>query len=354
MQISDYFTTLLHQPQAGADVLLPLGEWAPVVTRNDTAATGVQPALDFANANTGNNFTAGVLGVGQTGSAGVGGTYPSSVQPAYPTNLWTDLTNATSATINNIRAAVTVQHLLEVDAMAGKRYQQILQAHFGVFTPDATLQRPELLGASRTPIGMRQVLQTSATGTTGTPQGNTAAFSLTSVSNEWICNKAFTEPGFIYVMAAIRPVHSYSQGIDPLLLKLDRYDHYWPVFDNLGNQPVYQKNIYASLTTGTPDLEALNSVFGYQEAWTEYKIKQNRVSGLMRPDVPNNLASWNYADVFDGDEILLDSDFVSETDTNIKRTLANQKEPQFILDNYFEYIDIKNMSVHSVPGVTKL
>ena len=350
----DYFTTLLHQPQAGADVLLPLGEWAPVVTRNDTAATGVQPALDFANANTGNNFTAGVLGVGQTGAAGVGGSYPSSVQPAYPTNLWTDLTNATSSTINNIRAAVTVQHLLEVDAMAGKRYQQILQAHFGVFTPDATLQRPELLGASRTPIGMRQVLQTSATGTTGTPQGNTAAFSLTSVSNEWICNKAFTEPGFIYVMAAIRPVHSYSQGIDPLLLKLDRYDHYWPVFDNLGNQPVYQKNIYASLTTGTPDLEALNSVFGYQEAWTEYKIKQNRVSGLMRPDIPNNLSSWNYADVFSGDEILLDSDFVSETDTNIKRTLANQKEPQFILDNYFEYIDIKNMSVHSVPGVTKL
>lgn len=356
----DYFTSLLREPQAGADVLLPLGEWAPVVTRNEPAATGPQEALGFTNANTGlTSFTSGVLGVGQTGQAVVGGSYPSSGQPAYPYNLWADLTNATSATINNIRAAVTIQHLLEVDALAGKRYQQILQAHFGVFTPDATLQRPELLGACRTPVGMRQVLQTSATASTGTPQGNVAAFSLTNVNNEWICNKAFTEPGFIYVLAAIRPTHSYSQGIDCLLTKLNRYDHYWPVFDNLGNQPVYLQELYASQTNSGSsaiqiDYAGMRQVFGYKEAWAEYKIKQNRVSGLMRPDAAGTLSSWNYADIFTGTSQLLNSDFVSETETLIDRTIAVKTEPQFILDNYFDYIDIKNMSVHSIPGVTTL
>lgn len=360
----DFYTSLLREPQAGDDVLLPLGEWAPVVTRNESIPSS---AFDGTMTITGPNninsngylqYGNGIYSNGVDGSDGytfaVLGSQDTFIgaHSVYPNNLWADLTNAAGATINNLRAAITVQHLLEVDAMAGKRYQQILQAHFGVFTPDSTLQRPELLGATRTPIGIRQVLQTSST-VEGAPLGDTAAFSLTNVSNEWICNKAFTEPGFIMVLAAVRPLHSYSQGLDPLLTKLNRYDHYWPVFDNLGNQPLYRYNVVMSGKDGFATAEEQKEVFGYMEAWTEYKIKQNRVSGLFRPDTPGTLASWNYSSDLRYDSAL-DSAFIEEDPELIERTLAVQNEPQFLLDSYFEYYDIKNMSVHSIPGLTRL
>lgn len=349
----DFYTSLLREPQAGDDVLLPLGDWAPVVTRDVKTDISSYPLM-FQGLGFSPNRQPLVVS-GSDGEVAVGGTAQSSASESgvvQPSNLWADLTNATSATINNLRAAITVQHLLEVDAMAGKRYQQILQAHFGVFTPDSTLQRPELLGATRTPIGIRQVLQTSST-VEGAPLGDTAAFSLTNVSNEWICNKAFTEPGFIMVLAAVRPLHSYSQGLDPLLTKLNRYDHYWPVFDNLGNQPLYRYNVVMSGKDGFSTVDEQKEVFGYMEAWTEYRIKQNRVSGLFRPDTPGTLASWNYSSDLPYNSSL-DSAFIEEDPELIERTLAVQNEPQFLLDSYFEYYDIKNMSVHSIPGLTRL
>lgn len=354
----DYFTSLLREPQAGDVVTLPLGDWAPVVTRNVSTDYDNNPSMKLRSADGVDiQVSEAVLSYDNRYGMTVGGidlTKDTTGVGFYPSNLWADLTSATASTINNLRAAITVQQLLEIDSMAGKRYQQILQAHFGVFTPDATLQRPELLGATRTMVGMRQVLQTSAS-EDGSPQGNTAAFSLTDINNEWICNKAFTEPGFIMVLGAVRPYHSYSQGLDPLLTKLNRYDHYWPVFDNLGNQPVPLSAIYAtvpdnSLVEGN---EIAEQTFGYQEAWTEYRIKQNRVSGLMRPDVPTSLATWNYSTYFTSPPTL-NSAFVEEDPELLDRTIAVQNEPQFILDSYFDYIDVKNMSVHSIPGLLRL
>lgn len=374
-KLPDNFTTLLREPQAGDDVYLPLGEWAPVVTRSSLVdkedfESSVFNPLSFAN-RLGNGgpvpgYSDSSDGYYHIGIARDGGFLaadesseftPVSADKLVPNNLWVNLTNATSATINNLRAAITIQHFLEISNIAGKRYQQILQAHFGVFTPDGTLQRPELLGATRTSIGMRQVLQTSATDDVS-PQGNTAAVSVTNVSNEWICNKAFTEPGFIMVLCAVRPIHSYSQGINPLLRKLQRYDHYWPVFDNLGNQPVYTSEIYApgfSTTFEGYDEpgDFFDVVFGYKEAWQEYRFMQNRVSSLMRPDAPGTLASWNYSSNF-SEAPVLNSAFVEEDPNLVDRTIAVPSEPQFLLDSYFEYTDIKNMSVKSVPGLMRL
>lgn len=379
-KLPDYFTSCLREPQAGEDVILPLGEWAPVVSRNTDVdleeyySYGVNGYMDSRDAirftnvhpnspgydtqggylDLGTNVVAYKDGTAYGVSNNTGYTY---INPLHPMNLWADLTSASSTTINNLRAAITVQQLLEKDAIAGKFYQRILQAHFGVLTPDSTLSRCELLGASRTNIGMRQVLQTSSTvvdaggNTTSTPQGNAAAVSVTNVANEWICNKAFTEPGFIMVLAAVRPIHSYSQGIDCLLTKLQRYDHYWPVFDNLGNQPVYAHELCTFFDR--PSMMQRDYVFGYKPAWSEYKYKPNRVSGLMRPDAQGTLASWNYSTKFEGIPVL-NSDFVSEDERLIDRTIAVPDEPQFLLDSYFEYTDIKSMSVHSTPGLTRL
>ncbi len=372
----DYFTSLLREPQAGDDVLLPLGDKAPVVTGDvhlsykdlTVGETFVSNNNVFSNnlaynhliawGNPDNGFPYGDLGVDNVNIDNV--TRGDTI--VAPSNLWADLTSATAATVNNLRAAITIQQLLEIDGMAGKRYQQILQAHFGVFTPDATLQQPELLGLTRTTVGMRQVLQTSSTDSTS-PQGNTAAFSLTNITNEWICNKSFTEPGIIMTLGVIRTINSYSQGLSPLLQKLNRYDHYWPVFDNLGNQPVYSRTLdmssssihRATLRNRLSEIrEQRNQVLGYSEAWTEYRLGVgNRVSGRMRPDIGGTLASWNYTSVFD-DTPVLNSAFIEADPNIVDRTIAVTSEPQFIIDSYFDYKDTKSMGVHSVPGLTRL
>lgn len=365
-KLPDFFTTLLREPQAGDSVSLPLGEWAPVVSRMEahnveqSDGVAIEGLVDGDLLAKSSNDAARGSYIGGIDHTAFGFESDMASGNMYFTNLWTDLTSATAATINNLRAAVTIQQLLELDAMAGKRYQQILQAHFGVFVPDGTLQRPELLGASRTSVGMRQVLQTSATDDSS-PQGNTAAFSVTNVSNEWICNKAFTEPGFIMVLGAVRPIHSYSQGLNPLLTKLNRYDHYMPVFDNLGNQPVPTSAIYATFRSSDVQADWLvrtSNVFGYQEAWTEYRIMPNRVSGLMRADLKGesehaSLASWNYSSNFVAPPVL-NSAFVEEDSHLIDRTIAVQNEPQFLVDVYFDYKDTKSMGVHSIPGLLRL
>ena len=346
----DYFTTLLREPQAGDDVLLPLGDFAPVVSRTPIHS-GLAHDQEYASGLKLVNSLGGNLYVDTNNivRAQNGTISDDSGNAVYPNNLWADLTFANRATINNLRAAITIQHLLEVDALAGKRYQSIIATHFGCFTPDATLQRPELLGATTQSLGMRQVVQTSES-SDGSPLGNVAAFSLTNIANEWLCNKSFTEPGFILVLGCVRPQVSYSQGIDPLLTKLARYDHYWPVFDNLGNQPVLKKTLYAG---DSADVSTLDEVLGYAEAWTEYRIKNNRVSGLMRPDVPQSLSSWNYSEFY-ASAPTLDSEFIAVDPSLIDRTIAVPSQPQFICDSYFDYTDIKNMSVHSVPGLTRL
>lgn len=359
-KLPDMYTTLLQTPQAGDDVILPLGDWAPVVARNANVDNSlISSGVTFANLTTKNPVGENVS-LYSSDQYGLLKGNADGYEPAgsdatlYPRNLWANLTSATAATINNLRAAITIQQLLETDAIAGKRYQNILQAHFGVFTPDATLQRPELLGATQTVVGMRQVLQTGATVDGVSPQGNAAAVSVTNMDNEWICNKSFTEPGFIMVLAAIRPVHSYSQGVDPLIRKLERYDHYWPVFENLGNQPVYASELYGvPFINGQVDGDNFTKVFGYKEAWQEYRMKPNRVSGLFRPDVVGTLASWNYSTAFN-EAPLLNSEFITEDPSLIDRTIAVQNEPQFLMDCYFEYTDIKNMGIHSIPGLTRL
>jgi len=155
----------------------------------------------------------------------------------------------------------------------------------------------------------------------------------------------------IYILDEV----DFVNECNPLLRKLNRYDHYWTVFDNLGNQPVDTTAIFFtdSEKAGGIDLDYVNDVFGYQEAWTEYRMKQNRVSGLMRPDHPMSLFTWNYSTLFTEPPVL-NGEFVEEDPNLIDRTIAVTDEPQFIIDSYFDYIDVKNMSVHSIPGLLRL
>ena len=204
------------------------------------------------------------------------------------------------------------------------------------------MQIPEYLGGYRLPINVSQVIQTSATDNTS-PQGNTAALSVTTM-NKGMFTKSFTEHGFIMGLAVVRTDQTYQQGIERMWSRKGRYDYYWPVLANIGEQAILNKEIYAQGTA--KDEEA----FGYQEAWADYRYKPSKVTGLFRSNAQQSLDAWHYAQDYDTLPTLSTA-WMEQGDTEMKRTLARSDQPDFIADFYFMNKTTRCMPVFSIPGL---
>jgi len=352
----DYFTSVLPSPQKGEAVEIPMFSGDLPVTSSAQRHDNLSGAALHWTANDGFNIT--VANSMQMSSDGYMTPIPdnsasgaSLSKGVYPDNLWVRLSNVDLGTINVLRQAFQIQKLFEKDARGGTRYTEILQAHFGVQSPDSRLQRPEYLGGKRVPINIDQVLQTSSTNETS-PQGNTAAFSLTTDVDSAF-TKSFVEHGYIIGLAAVRTDHTYQQGIQRHWSRKRRFDYYWPTLAHIGEQAVLKKEI---LATGT---EYDEEAFGYQEAWAEYRYKPSYVTGAFRSNYSGSLDSWHYADYFIPDELsgtagfVADAEFMRETMVNVDRTLAVQSdmEDQFLGNFYFKAIWTRPMPMYSVPGL---
>lgn len=348
----DYFTAALPEPQKGPEVTIGgVGGYMPVITKDELVTDTEKNLKWYTPGNTtASNFALGYTsqvnqrGANDTKAANYGAGF-TSVTPIAPANLWADMTTGTATSINALRQAFAIQRLYEKNARGGTRYIEIIKAHFGVQSPDARQQRSEYLGGTRVPINMDQVVQTSNSGDGITPQGNTAAYSLTAF-NESMFTKSFTEHGYIIGLACIRTEHTYQQGIERFWSRKKMLDYYFPTLANLGEQAILNKEIYAQ--GNTTDDEA----FGYQEAWAEYRYKPSRVSGAMRSNYQTTLDAWHYADKYTSQPIL-SSDWIDETSANIDRTLAVQSatEDQFIADFYFACEATRPMPLYSIPGL---
>lgn len=343
----DYFTSCLPAPQKGPDVLLPLGDSAPVYSASGISNYSKVPnhnTLRFVDTSDGEPLE-GALHAYSNGNLGVYESTPGVYKgAAFADNLLADLSLATGSSINQLRLAFQIQKLYERDARGGTRYTEILKSHFGVTSPDARLQRPEYLGGSRKPINVTQVVQSSST-TSDSPQGNTAAYSAT-IDSESAFTKSFVEHGFVIGLMCVRYDHTYQQGLERFWSRKNRFDYYFPVFANIGEQAVLNKEIY--LTGTAKDDE----VFGYNEAWADYRYKPSRASGYMRSTAPTSLDVWHLGDNYASQPFLSDQ-WIREDGNIVDRVLAvtSDVSHQFYGDIYIKNVSVRPMPVYSVPGL---
>ena len=263
--------------------------------------------------------------------------------------MFADLSAVDAITIQDLRMAIALQHIFESDARNGTRYREFLSGTWGVTSPDSRLQIPEYIGGQRIAINVNQVVQTSQTDTTtGQALGNTAAYSLTTCSKQMV-DYAATEYGYIIGLAVVRVEHSYQQGLATKWTRGGRFTYYDPRLAALGEQPVYNREIYAQGTAED------NEIFGYQEAWADYRYKPSYVTGEMRSNYKTSLDAWHYADDY---EKLprLSAEWIQEGQENIDRTIAvtSNVSHQFLCDFYFTEDWYREMPIYSIPGIERI
>ena len=360
-KVHDYFTSALPGPQKLATPvsinLSSIPSTAPVV--GDGYSIGLSNGSQYPfhlGASSGN------IGV-YTGASDVAGTGLTTLSNASSSiglaqsnsGVVADmsgLADTTLMTINQLRQAFQVQKFYERMATGGSRYIEILKSMFGVVSPDARLQRPEYLGGNRIPINMSQVVQTSQTATT--PQGNVSAYSVTSDFHSDF-TKSFVEHGYIIGLMVVRYKHIYQQGLERMWSRKSKFDFYWPLFANLGAQPILNKEIFAQgsevLDTKT-DEPFDEEVFGYQEAWAEYRYKPSRVAAEMRSNYQASLDIWHIGDDYNTLPKLSD-DWIREDKNPVDRVIAVSQKgyDSFLADVLIKNKTTQPMPVFSIPGL---
>lgn len=297
----DYLTSCYLSPQTGTGVELPLGGTAPVVTN------GEYPVFSYPGASSGgvsfNNtvdaplYQAAISPDGVT-YANYASTTPNTVSvlaAGAPTSqmkfgsesgLEADLTGASAVTITELRQASALQRWREKAMRAGLgdigRFTSLISEFFGVVPADASLQRPEILGAFKSPLIFSEVLQTSTATGSGTPQGNMAGHGITGLSSDKI-NYACQEWGILMAFMYVQPRTQYQQSLPRDFTRSQAIDYAWPDFALIGEQNVLNQEVYLQPATGgTPGVDSNTDTFGFQRRYAEYMEVLNTTHGQMR------------------------------------------------------------------------
>lgn len=310
----DYFTSALPFLQRGSEVELPIGN---ITTSVDNATGDLE------------------LSGGNLQISNGAGTFP------------VDLV-AESVTINELRKATALQRWLELMARAGSRYREQIFAIFGERIPDYTVQVPQFLGGGKTPVMISEVLSTYAqtsNATTGTstdrPMGDMAGHAL-GLGDGIGFQQSFDEHGIILGLCRIIPKASYVQGLSRFWQKFDKFDHYFPQFANLGEQEVYNKEIFVKGDNATD-----SQIFGYQQRYAEYKYAQNRIAG----DFRDTLAHWELSRRFDDHE-LLNQSFIECSPDNRIFAIQDSTEHKVWISLYHKVDALRPMPYHSNPTLS--
>lgn len=328
----DYFTSCLPYPQAGESVMIPLTGNAPVITGK--YATYVNTV----NSGGGSD----VYGYLWNDGSSVGFSKQGVAEYGRSTNLYADMSNVTGVSIEALRKASALQVLLERDARAGERYSELVQMHYGVTCPDFLLGRSQFLGSCTSDIVVNPVVQNSSTNDVS-PQGHLTGIGVGQQNGD-LCEISAVEHGIFMILACATSEVTYQQGVARKFNKNSRYDYMNPAFWNLGDQAVYNKEIFLS-----PDKATNDAVFGYQERYRELREGINKISGKMRSGVSGSLDIWHLAEKFESLP-KLNSKFI-ECATPIDRVMSVPNEPDIVMDIWFDIKATRPLPVTSDPSL---
>lgn len=336
----DYFTSALPWTQKGPGVSVGLAGTAPI---QGTATLNVPKGVYLYGPDS--HLNAGVVGtlVSTTDASYVSYRSGSVAVDNVSSDGWfANLDESSIFTINSLRTAFQMQKFYERLARGGSRYTEVLRSFFGVVSPDARLQRPEFLGSFTKMVNVNPIAQTSATDDTS-PQGNLSAYGVTAAKFHGF-TKSFVEHGYIFGFVCARADLTYQQGINKMWLRSTVYDFYWPTFAHLGEQAIELRELYAQGS------ESDTTVFGYQERYAEYRYKPSQITGKFRSSVTGgNLDVWHLSQFFNNAPTL-NEEFIMENPP-IKRIIAVQDEPEFLLDIGFRYTTVRPMPMFGTPGL---
>lgn len=346
-KLHDYFTSVLPSPQKGAAVVISSLTPMPIVTGNQTYETTLFPVHFDTDVG-----TSAVLGVNSNEKLEYFGTATGNsstgVLPKF-NNLYADPSNS-SITLDDLRMSAAVQQVYELLGRGGSRYKEYINSFFGLDIDNPFDDIPTLLGHVRRELDLYQTAQTSQS-TETSAQGNLSAFGYTSKGGKLHSAYTFKEHGYVHILAVVRHKNVYSSLLTRDNFRLNMLDFYQYPLANISEQPVYTREINPFYADG-------DSVFGYQEAWAEYRMEPNRVTGHMRPMLPadnaDSLSFWNYADpvdtalqIADGDWLKSNSAEVLARSTAITDTFA----PQFKAKFWFNITKQRPLPTYSVAGL---
>lgn len=334
----DYFTAAQPYPQWGAEsVRIPVGGQA-VIYDTDSAGQG-----QFRDTHGVLISEAGNVRVDDDGLTLVDRGFDPTTYGAYDPNGTLTTDPETAGTINDLLRASALQRWLNRTARAGNRYVEQIKAFFGVPVQDSRLQRPEFIGTVRQTVAFSPVLSTAET---DAPLGQIAGQGVSkSDSGKMYYN--CKEHGWIIGLLTVMPTSAYQDGVPRKFLRFDRYDYPWPDFANIGEQPVYNAEIYADIPVGTGTNQQLGT-WGYQSRYAECKLENSRVAGLLRGE----LDVWHLGRKFQ-DLPPLNRQFVQtiEDSATFARIFADLDGEHFVFQMWFDLNVKRALPRFGIPAI---
>lgn len=346
-RLHDYFSGI-PEAQKGGAVNIPIGTEAPVKGNGTPNFVALDGSTTARNLWLGNNTSSPTAGINVLATGAPVGNDTGKYLKWNEPNLVADLQNAVAATINALRMATAEQHIREMFAWYGSRFQNVIRTGWGVgnAVSAAEMRIPEYLGGHRFWLNMDTVLAT--TEGTDQPLGDSAGYSTTS-DEQFLFTKSFSTWQNIIILCVIRQQHVYSQGHQNQYQKKRKYDFYWKEFEGIGAQA---RKVSEIMVTGT---DKDNDTWNFAPPWQEYRMEQSRSTGLMAPNAPLNLSVYNYGDKYENVPNA-GKEWIEETPDYLDRTLVvpSTTTDQFIANFEFEIEKTSIVRNYVLPGIDKL